>query len=248
LCGVDIATSVGNSGGTNNTNTAIGLRNITSHNSGTVTDLYGIYQVITVNDVTTTVRGISSSTTVPAAFGGTTFVGLLSNMTMTSGTASTTATTVAALLLDMVVNVGSTLGYNGIKLTVTETSIGSGACNLMDLRVGGNSKFVVTNAGSMTTTGSRVVGTQSITSSAGTTVLSATNHYVCVTGSTTHTLTLPAAAAGRLLMLKNRSSGTVTVNRAGSDTIDGGTTYSLTTGTAVMLVANGTDWTVSGKG
>jgi hypothetical protein len=92
------------------------------------------------------------------------------------------------------------------------------------------------------TTSARVVKVTSITSTAGTTVIASSDHTVIVTGSTTHTLTLPAAANGRQLIIKNRSSGTITINRAGSDTIDGGTTFNLTTNQSTVLVANGTDW------
>lgn len=84
----------------------------------------------------------------------------------------------------------------------------------------------------------------SITSAAGTTAIAATDHVVVVTGTTTHALTLVACATGRQLILKNRSTGTVTVNRAGSDTIDGATSYSLLAGQAITLVGNGTDWVI----
>lgn len=92
------------------------------------------------------------------------------------------------------------------------------------------------------TTGSRIVKVLSVVSAAATTVVSTTDEVVVVTGSTTHTLTLPAAATGFRLCIKNRSTGTVTVNRAGADTIDGGTTFNLTAGQSTMLIANGADW------
>ena len=41
----------------------------------------------------------------------------------------------------------STAGYNGILLNVTETTLGSGENNLLDLQVGGTSKFSVGNGG-----------------------------------------------------------------------------------------------------
>ena len=47
------------------------------------------------------------------------------------------------------INQTSTAGYTGIKLNVTETATGSGANNLMDLQVGGASKFVIDNAGNV---------------------------------------------------------------------------------------------------
>lgn len=60
-------------------------------------------------------------------------------------------------------------------------------------------------------------------------------------------VTLPDAATrgSAPVYVKNLVGGaaTVTVNRAGSDTIDGGTTgVALTTGQRAMFVANGTDW------
>lgn len=42
-------------------------------------------------------------------------------------------------------------GYTGIKLNVTETAIGSGTKNLLDLQVGNSSKFTVNSAGGLTT-------------------------------------------------------------------------------------------------
>jgi hypothetical protein len=94
----------------------------------------------------------------------------------------------------------------------------------------------------LTSSGAVVIKSRSITSSAGTTVLDNSDHFVVVTGATTHTLTLPACESGRQLLIKNRSSGTVTVNRAGADTIDGGTTFNLTASQGYPLVGNGTDW------
>lgn len=82
----------------------------------------------------------------------------------------------------------------------------------------------------------------SVTSAAGTTTLDGTHHVVVVTGTTTQTITLPAAATGRELVIKNRSTGNVTINRAGSDTIDGATSVVLTGGDSIRLTANGTDW------
>lgn len=94
----------------------------------------------------------------------------------------------------------------------------------------------------LVTEGKRVFKLRSVTSAASTTALDATDHAVNVTGSTTHTLTLDACASGRVIVIKNSSTGTVTVNRAGSDTIDGGTTFNLTTGQSAYLLGNGTNY------
>lgn len=106
-------------------------------------------------------------------------------------------------------------------------------------RVAGGS---ITLARGLITSSARIVKSAAVASSAGTTVIGSTDFFFTVTGSTTHTLTLPSAANGREIRIKNRSTGTVTVNRAGSDTIDGGTTFNLTAGQGTILVANGTDW------
>jgi len=45
------------------------------------------------------------------------------------------------------INQSGTAGYTGILLDVTETAMGSGAANLLDLQVGSVSKFSVTNGG-----------------------------------------------------------------------------------------------------
>ena len=51
------------------------------------------------------------------------------------------------------INQTSTAGYTGIKLNVTETATGSGTKNLIDLQVGGASKFTVNNTGASTFSG-----------------------------------------------------------------------------------------------
>ena len=99
-------------------------------------------------------------------------------------------------------------------------------------------------SGLLTTNNGRLIKTRSVTSAAGTTTLDGTDHCAVLTGSTTQTFTLPAAAAGRVLLIKNRSTGNLTVNRAGADTIDGTTTVVLTAGQSLQIVANGTDWVI----
>jgi hypothetical protein len=106
-------------------------------------------------------------------------------------------------------------------------------------------RLTISSDGIVSSTSGRVIKIQSIASAASTTVLTTADHFVCVTGSTTHTLTLPAAATGQILIIKNRSSGDVTVNKAGSNTIDGGTSTTLTTGQSITLIANGSDWTIN---
>jgi hypothetical protein len=96
-------------------------------------------------------------------------------------------------------------------------------------------------------------GVTSTATAAGTTTLDRSSTPIQVfTGSTTQGVTLPAANLygsniGVSFIIKNRSSGTVTVNRAGSDTIDGATSFTLTGGAnaAVHLISNGSsEWLV----
>lgn len=96
------------------------------------------------------------------------------------------------------------------------------------------------------------VGVTSTATAAGTTTLTSTSKTLQIfTGSTTQTITLPAAnvfgsGIGQILIIKNRSSGALTVNRAGSDTIDGGTTTNVATGVSITLISNGsTEWTIN---
>jgi len=99
-------------------------------------------------------------------------------------------------------------------------------------------------AKSLVTGNARKIGVRSVTSAAGTTTLDGTDHLAVCAGSTTQTFTLPAASTGRVLLIKNRSTGNLTVNRAGSDTIDGTTSVVLTAGQSLHIVANGTDWVI----
>jgi hypothetical protein len=47
----------------------------------------------------------------------------------------------------------ATAGYTGLKVNVTETAVGSGTKSLLDLQVGGSSKFSVSNTGDVTVSG-----------------------------------------------------------------------------------------------
>jgi len=91
--------------------------------------------------------------------------------------------------------------------------------------------------------GAQYVKVLSVVTSAGTTVISDTDFTIVTTGATTHTLTLPACTTGRMLYFKNNSTGTVTVNRAGADTIDAGlTTTTIIAGAGRIMVGSGTNW------
>lgn len=70
-----------------------------------------------------------------------------------------------------------------------------------------------------------------------------THHIVSFSSTSTVTATLPAASDGKreYVIKKTGASGTINVNRAGSDTIDGGTTVALSTQYHLLrLVSDGT--------
>lgn len=92
---------------------------------------------------------------------------------------------------------------------------------------------------------SGVSSLRSIVTAAGTTTGASTDGIVVFTGSTTQTYNLPSCTTGKVVIVKNRSTGIVTVARSGSDTIDGGTSsISLSSGDGVILIGNSTDWVV----
>lgn len=130
---------------------------------------------------------------------------------------------------------------SGVPLTLSDTTDSTSATTGAGIVSGG------LGVAKTMFTGAAVGGhARSVVSAAGTTVLDGTDHLVVVTGSTTQTITLPAASLGHMLWLKNRSSGTVTVNRAGSDTIDGATSITLTgaANQGYILAPVGTDYLI----
>lgn len=71
-----------------------------------------------------------------------------------------------------------------------------------------------------------------------------TNTDVVVLGSGTITLTLPTAVgiSGRSYQVKNISTGVVTLDGDGSETIDGQTTQALSQDEALTVISDGTEW------
>jgi hypothetical protein len=148
--------------------------------------------------------------------------------TFTTANATTFDTNVAAAGVTLS---GSTLAADGTdaNIDVTVTPKGTGSLSTSKL----------------TTSAARVVAVNPITTAAGTTAGATTDHVVTFTGTTTHTYTLPACATGRELRLCNQSTGAITVNRAGADTIGtAGTSLTLNTDDSVILVGSGTVWMV----
>lgn len=109
-------------------------------------------------------------------------------------------------------------------------------------------------AGNVISGGGQGWGVTSTATAAGTTTLTVASRVVQIfTGATTQTVQLPAAnvmgaGVAVVYVIKNRSSGNVTISRAGTDTIDGATSYVLTGGLnqSVTLLSNGVDaWVVA---
>lgn len=75
----------------------------------------------------------------------------------------------------------------------------------------------------------------------GTYTILPSDNYIVYTG-TGSTLTLPAAYLGLNIRIKHAGSGTLTISRAGTDTIDAGTTKAMTAGQSFEFVGSGTNW------
>lgn len=90
---------------------------------------------------------------------------------------------------------------------------------------------------------------ESVTTSAAATLTLSTSENYIFTGTTT-TWTIPAVSGttGRIYKLKNRGSGNVTINTTASAnelyTTAAANTYSLTPGSAIILVSDGSFWNV----
>ena len=84
-----------------------------------------------------------------------------------------------------------------------------------------------------------------------TTTLSDIHHVVnCTSG--TFTINLPTAVssltASQEYIIKNSGAGTITIDPDGAETIDGGTTGTLSPGDAVTIVSTGTNWIITSRG
>lgn len=89
----------------------------------------------------------------------------------------------------------------------------------------------------------RNIQKSSVVSAAGTTTALIEDYVIIITGTSTQTVNLPSAEDGKQYIVKNRSTGNVTVTPAGTDTIDGvAASITLTTGQFANLICNGSDW------
>ena len=82
-----------------------------------------------------------------------------------------------------------------------------------------------------------------ITSYSGSQVLTENELFIKYTGTGGHTFTLPAAnakgaGAGILMIIKHAGTGSLIVSRAGGDTIDGDTTFTLSAKDSITLISD----------
>lgn len=132
-------------------------------------------------------------------------------------------------------------GSTGVRFSNTTNATSSTTGSLL---CSGGGNF----AGNLLARQGSGLGLTSTATAAATTTLTATSTVIQIfTGSTTQTLQLPAASlfgSGIAVeyIVVNRSTGTVTAQRAGSDTFDGGgTTDAILTNTTRHYVSNGSN-------
>lgn len=91
-----------------------------------------------------------------------------------------------------------------------------------------------------------------IKSSSAAYTVTALDRVVVLTGGTGRTFTLPSAVgiAGRVYVFKNNASADVdlTIDGAGSETIDGSANFVLDQYESIELISDGTGWLSLGKG
>lgn len=113
-------------------------------------------------------------------------------------------------------------------------------------KTGGAISGAVTIAGVLTTQSALIVKVTSVATAGGTTAVSATDQHVDFTGTQSQTCMLVACATGRKLTISNSSTGIITINRSGSDTIDRlYTVIYLMPNDSVDLCGYGTNWKIT---
>jgi hypothetical protein len=126
-----------------------------------------------------------------------------------------------------------------IKLNVTD-SASNAASNLLDLQVGGVSKFKVDKSGNVIQAGLISTVLTVVTKTSNYAAVS-TDDVILVTATATITL-LTAFGRTRVIVVKNDGSGTVTVGTTGGQTIDGVSTQTLFPGDSLTFVSDQTNW------
>ena len=188
-----------------------------------------------------------------------------------SGTAGTTGSTQFAFVQNPTFTTPTTVysWYNSLNVTSATTSYGlyydtegGTITNKWGLYfVGGSKNYLANTLLISTTTDNNTDKLQVNGSIQGngfrqaylartTTYTATTSDYLidCTSGTFTVTLFAASGNAGRIIMVKNSGTGTITVDGNGSETIDGATTYSLSAQYAtVQLMCDGSNWKIISK-
>ncbi|MBZ0193877.1 MAG: hypothetical protein K8G78_02150 [Deltaproteobacteria bacterium] len=167
-----------------------------------------------------------------------------SNFTVAPGTGNTTIAGTLGVTGLSTLGATTVVGAANINASGTAvTNVGTGSTGAVTI---GNSANTV-SMGAVTTFG-RAVNVQVQTVTANVTLTDA--DYVVICNNTADiTVTLPAAAAGRMLVIKSANTNNVTIDPPGAVTVDGVATITIAGGgnTSRTLVSDGTNWFVIGN-
>jgi hypothetical protein len=191
-----------------------------------------------------------------ASGGGT---GILVELGSVTSTAASGAVTAAAIT--PTINQSGTASYTALDVNPTESTVGSGTRLLQRWAVGGSARAQLTSAGTFYALGNIMAGSTTnslstleslnsfgagIASVAIDTTLSSAHFTLLVDASgAARVITLPAATARRIYVVKkiDSSGNTVTIDGNASETIDGALTKVLSAQYAsVMIQSDGTNW------
>ena len=166
--------------------------------------LYGVFNA-TVASQTLTMNGMFGINTIPTS-------ALHGVTTLSAATGNE-----IAYQLNYTTNTATSGNDTGLLINMTDTA-SPGTSNLLDLQVGGVSKFKVDNTGTITNTGGIITKVTVVTD---TYQILVTDYAVVGNKVTDFTITLPTAVVGQIFNIKNINTGIVTLEGSGSDTIDG---------------------------
>ena len=130
---------------------------------------------------------------------------------------------------------------NGTSLAINESSGYTG--NLIDLQVGGITKFNVDRTGSLTIKGGLKLNYTSVTAN----YSALTTDYTIDCTNNSFSVTLPTASGvtGQVYVIKcSGTASVITVNTTSSQTIDGQLTQTIVYPNAMKVQSNGSNWII----
>jgi hypothetical protein len=141
-------------------------------------------------------------------------------------------------------------GTGGTTFTANNVLLGNGT-SAFQVVAPGSSGNVLTSNGTTWTSAAPSGGTITIDNKTGAyTVISSDNGKVINCTANTFTVSLTAAAslgAGFNVSVWNTGTGTITIDPAGSETVDGTTTRVLRPGEGTQIICDGTNWQTGNK-